>query len=184
MYLKLYPSLDWRSKGITENEILKLLKEMTIIVDTREQVGKNDHILNYFEKNKIDYVREKLDVGDYSYKFPNKPELSKMFSIERKKSLDEICNNFSKERDRFDKEFERAKNSNIKMNLVLENTSWTKIFNGSYRSQLHPNCILANIVRLEMLHDCPVYFCKPSECGELLYNLIIWNVKRILKEKY
>lgn len=157
---------------------------MVIIVDTREQVGKNNHILDYFTKNGITYVREKLDVGDYSYKFIAQPELSKLYSVERKKSLDEIANNFGKERERFDREFERAKRQGIKMNLILENTSWTKLFNGSYRSQLHPNCIMANLIRLDMLHDCPVYFCKPSESGELIYNLIIWNTKRILKERF
>lgn len=166
---------------ITEKEINNLLKNIIIVVDTREQEGKNSHILDWFEKNNIKYVREKLDVGDYSYKFSDNSEYSKLFSVERKKSLDEICGNFTKGRDRFDREFERAKNNNIKMNLVLESTSWTKIFNGTYRSQLHPNNIMANLVRLEVLHDCPTYFSKPAETGELVYNLIVWNVKRILK---
>lgn len=167
---------------ITEKELSKILSDIVIVVDTREQVGKNNHILDWLDSKGIKHTREKLDVGDYSYKFPNYPKFDKLFSVERKKTLDEIVGNFIQHRDRFDREFERAKQSNVKMNLVLESTSWSKIFNGSYRSNVHPNNVMANIVRLEVLHDCPVYFAKPSECGQLIYNLIIWNVKRILKD--
>lgn len=167
---------------ITDKEIKKILSDLVIVVDTREKVGKNNHILEYLEKNGIKYVREKLDVGDYSYKFQNYPQYSGMVAIERKQSLDEIVGNFIQHRDRFDREFERAKQSNVTMNLVLESTTWTKIFNGSYRSQVHPNNIMANIVRLADKHQCPVYFTKPSETGELVYNLIIWNLRRRLKE--
>lgn len=166
---------------MTEKDVLKLLQNIYIVCDTREQ--KNAHILKYFEENNIPFVKKKLDYGDYSCEFANidNPKMVN-FSIERKGSLDEIVGNFTKGRDRFEREYQRMLDDGGRMNLVLESGSWTKIFNGSYRSEVHPNNIIANIVRLEEKFHCPVYFCKPSESGQLIYNLIIWNVKRILKK--
>ncbi len=45
-------------------EIKGMLKEMIVLVDSREQ--KNAHILDYFQRQGIPYEVEKLDYGDYS----------------------------------------------------------------------------------------------------------------------
>ena len=51
----------------TDTEIKKLLKEnFMIIYDTREQVNKNQHILDYFDKKKINYKRQVINEGDYT----------------------------------------------------------------------------------------------------------------------
>ena len=43
-------------------EIKGMLKEMIVLVDSREQ--KNAHILDYFQRQGIPYEVEKLDYGD------------------------------------------------------------------------------------------------------------------------
>ncbi len=48
----------------TESEIKILLKNLCVIVDTREQVWIN--IEDYFKKKKIQYRQENLSQGDYS----------------------------------------------------------------------------------------------------------------------
>ena len=45
-----------------------MLKEMVVLVDSREQ--KNGHILDYFQRQGIAYEIQKLDYGDYSCKIP------------------------------------------------------------------------------------------------------------------
>ena len=44
-------------------DIKKLIKQMIVLIDTREK--KNSHILDYFRKQKIAYQVEKLEYGDY-----------------------------------------------------------------------------------------------------------------------
>lgn len=48
--------------------IKKLIKQMIVLIDTREK--KNSHILDYFRKQKIAYQVEKLEYGDYSFMIP------------------------------------------------------------------------------------------------------------------
>ena len=87
---------------------------MIILVDTREKV--NDHIISSFDKNEISYKKKALEYGDYSFALPKNEALSiprdmyfnKKVCIERKASLEEICGNLTKERDRFEKELSLA----------------------------------------------------------------------------
>ena len=50
----------------TDREIKKILDNLTICVDSREQ--SNQHIIDFFDKKKVPYVVEKLPFGDYSCK--------------------------------------------------------------------------------------------------------------------
>ena len=52
----------------TDKELKKILDNLTILVDTREQ--SNQHIIDFFNKKKIPYSIEKLPFGDYSCKIP------------------------------------------------------------------------------------------------------------------
>lgn len=188
-----YVSLKWRLNNITKREIELILNQIVVIYDTREReynsfdsfgnkivCKKNQHILDYLEKNNIPYEREKLDCGDYSYKIPGREDISKLIAIERKNSLDEISSNFGKNRDRFSREFERFKINGIQPYLIIENASWTKVFNASYRGGLHKNAMISSIIAWEQKYNCPVHLIKKSESGELIYNLILWNLKKKL----
>lgn len=83
------------------------------IFDTREQ--KNQHIINYFKKNNIEYKIQKLDEGDY------KLEGNDTICIERKGNLDEIMANITQAR--FKRELERAKQKGVKLIVLIENSS-------------------------------------------------------------
>ena len=52
----------------TEKEIKKILDNLTILIDTRE--NSNSHIIDFFNKKKIPYKVQKLDFGDYSCVIP------------------------------------------------------------------------------------------------------------------
>ena len=83
------------------------------IFDTREQ--KNQHIINYFKKNNIEYKIQKLDEGDYKF------EGNDTICIERKGNLDEIMANITQAR--FKRELERAKQKGVKLIVLIENSS-------------------------------------------------------------
>lgn len=83
-----------------------------IIVDSREQ--KNQFIIDYFESHNIDYVIQKLDVGDYSL------EGSPHFVIDRKANVQELVQNIIHEHDRLSREIQRAIDNNIQLVFLIE----------------------------------------------------------------
>ena len=83
------------------------------IFDTREQ--KNQHIINYFKKNNIEYKIQKIDEGDYKF------EGNDTICIERKGNLNEIMANITQAR--FKRELERAKQKGVKLIVLIENSS-------------------------------------------------------------
>lgn len=179
---------------ITKSEIEKILNNLVIIYDTREKeieqldakgnrivIRKNQHILDYLDNVGVEYKREKLTFGDYSYDIKGFPELSRKIVIERKASLDEISQNFGKHRDRFKREFDKAMQQGVQTYLIVENTSWTKVFNGKWRGALHPNAMIASLIAWEKKYSCPVHLIKKAEAGQLIYSLILFNLKKILE---
>lgn len=102
-----------------------------IIVDTREQ---DLHILKQLETMNIQYVRRKLDYGDYSFEVGDISYEHKIV-IERKGSLDEIIGNFTKGRERFRKEFERSKGCRV---VLMVEASMEQLEAGQYRSRMKP----------------------------------------------
>lgn len=52
----------------TDKELKEVLKNLTILVDTRE--NSNQHVIEFFNKKKIPYKVKKLDFGDYGCMIP------------------------------------------------------------------------------------------------------------------
>lgn len=165
---------------MTDAEIGKILKDMVVVCDTREQ--KNQHILKYFTDNNIPYIIDKLETADYSFILPNYTNLGLdfKFMVEKKNSLDEIAGNFSKDRERFQKEFERIGSN--KMHLVIENATWKKLLAGSYRSQLTSKSFMASILTWSMRYSVPVWFCGVDESPVLIYNILYYELYNNLKK--
>lgn len=157
----------------------KVLNDITIIIDSREK--KNDHIKSWLDENKIPYIVEKLDSGDYSFLLKNYPELDldRRFLIEKKNSLDELVGNFTKDRDRFHREFERLGEFD-KMHLVVENGTFKKMLSGSYRSSFSPKAYLASLLTFAIRYDINVWFTTPSETGQIIYSILYYELYEYL----
>jgi hypothetical protein len=126
----------------TDKELAEELKKLTIICDTREQ---DTHCEEYFKKKKIPCIVRKIDTGDYSAQLGDL-SLERDIVVERKHNLDEICGNFTIERERFEREFMRAKAYGTKVHLIVENASWSDIFLGNYRSKLPPKSLVGSLL--------------------------------------
>lgn len=73
--------------------------------------------------------RVALSFGDYSTKC-NVIDLRDQVAIERKMDLDELCACYGRDRSRFTREFERAKESGAKLYMLVENADWEKAYKG------------------------------------------------------
>lgn len=107
----------------------------TILVDTREQRP------YAFEGRPM--MIKKLDIGDYSLQgFENQ------FAIERKELGDFIgCminKNGNENRDRFERELERAKEQLRRLWILVE-ADWADVLAGKYRSQIKTASVVATV---------------------------------------
>ena len=113
------------------------LKSMVCLVDTREQdTPAFRERISHFDQ----WERHKLDAGDYSAKFllPDSSWFFLPVAVERKYAIDELCMCYCQQRGRFEREFKRASDAQIKLYLLVEGATWEKAYAGRYRSQMRP----------------------------------------------
>jgi ERCC4 domain len=165
---------------LTDKQISDIIKDMIVLVDTREQ--KNDHILSFMDSEKIQYRIEKLETADYTFVLPNYTELGldQKFLVEKKNSLDEISGNFGKDRERFKREFERV--CDQKIHMVIENATWKKVKHHNYRSLITPKSFTASLLTWCIRYKCPVWFVGKDESAELIINLLHYELMEALKK--
>ena len=163
-------------KHWTESELKAELRKLTIICDTREQ---DTHCEEYFRSQKIPCVVRKLDTGDYSAQIGDMT-LERSVAIERKRNLDELCGNMAVDRDRFEREFLRAKAHGLHIFLIVENATWTDVFLGNYRSKLSSKSLVGSILSWLARFDVTLIFCKPDETPKLIYGLLYYFAREEL----
>nr|DAJ10351.1 MAG TPA: ERCC4 domain protein [Caudoviricetes sp.] len=164
-------------------EVSRALKNLTLIVDTREQ--DTDRLRRRIRQTGLSFVRQKLDFGDYSAKttLDNGTEfdISSSVSIERKMNLDELCACYCKDRKRFTREFERAKSAGAKVYLLIENANWEKAYNGSYRSKMSPQALTASLFAWLARYNCQIIFCKEETSGKIIREILYREMKERLE---
>jgi len=163
-------------KHWTDKELKEALSTLTIICDTREQ---DRHCEEYFKRHGIPHITRKLDTGDYSAQIGDMT-LERSVAIERKHNLDELCGNMTADRDRFEREFLRAKAHGLHIFLVVENATWSDIFVGNYRSKITPKSITASILSWLARFDVTLIFCKPEETPRLIYGILYYYAREEL----
>lgn len=162
---------------------------ITIVQDTRQQVGKDQHVLDYFKQQGINVVRSKLYVGDYALLH----DMS--VSIDRKMNMLEIANCIcnSKEHERFRRELINAQENNIKLYILIEDeyiynldgvkyyrcptykSSGSKngIFHkkGDKMSQVNFEALGKAMKTMEEKYGCKFCFAKREEFGKKILEI-------------
>lgn len=162
----------------TDSELKKALSDLVVLTDSREQV--NGHILSWLDKKGIPHTERALETGDYSaqlgeYSFEDE------VVVERKANLDEIARNLTAGRDRFEREFTRAKAHNTKVFLVVENASWSDIFLHNYRSRVKPEAFAATLLSWQVRFNLTITFCKSTETANIIHKTLYYWVRNRLK---
>lgn len=164
-------------------EIKDCLKNMTIVADTREQDTYS--FRKRVKEMDCNVIRDKLDYGDYTAKtvLPNGEEftLANKVVIERKMNLDELCQCYTKGRERFEKEFKRAISDNAKTILLIENGSWEKVLNGDYRSKFNSTALIASMLAWSERYNVHNVFCRACDSGKLIYKILYYALKEQLE---
>ncbi len=165
-------------------EIDAALKTLTVLVDTREQP--TERLKKRLSDMGVPSQRRKLDFGDYSaaVTLPDGSELSLQYSVcvERKMDLDELCSCFCRERERFAREFERARTAGAKMYLLVEKASWEKAYCGAYRSRMTSQALTASMITWLARYDCQIIMCEPKNTGRIIKEILYREMKEKLSE--
>lgn len=169
-------------------EIKGILNTFEIIVDTREQPTKRAP--ERYKSFGVPYRRQVMNYGDYTYNIalPNGTDLHDKelrvnghCVIERKQNLDELAACFTRGRERFAREFQRAGDHNAKVYLLIENGSWEMIINGQYRSRFRPKSFLASLTAWQVRYNLTVIFCDMKSSGMLIKEILYRDCKERLE---
>lgn len=163
-------------------EVQAALDGAVLLLDTREQ--DTARLRARLTMAALPFERQKLDFGDYSAKFPLPDgswyDMSRDVAIERKMDLDEICQCYTRERERFQREFDRAKAVNAKIYLLIENATYEQVLSGRYRSRMQPNALAASIFAWLARYDCQILMCKQATSGRLIREILLREGKERL----
>lgn len=179
----------------SDSEISKLLKEnFMVLYDTREQ--KNQHILDFLDKKKIQYKKKKIDEGDYTAIITAREDMGISrdlyfnIAVERKNSVDELASNLGEKRDdyrddiRLERELKRARQKGTMIYLVVEDKNGMEnIEKGNYRSQYGSKAFEAKLASIEVNYLKGIRFVDKKDAGRTILKLLYYSVMEALKEK-
>lgn len=177
---------------MTPFEIDETLKSFSVIYDTREH--ETGQARKRYESMGVPVERDKLEYCDYACNvmFPDgsrlhQPEepINPPCAIERKQSLDELAMCFTRGRDRFRREFERARAAGAKVYLLVEEGSYEAIIRHRYRSKYNPAAFMASLIAWSVRYDMTPVFCKAETSGELIKEILYRDMKeRLTRGEY
>jgi ERCC4-type nuclease len=146
---------------------------LVLQIDSREQ--KFDHVTNYLDSQGIKWVKSKCVVGDYvNLENP-------MVVVDRKKDLQEVCGNVTKDHARFVRELELAKDLGYKMIVLVEEPTINSLSQVptwyNWRRKKNPKAINGRTLYKIMLTMAEKYgfewqFTTKSKCGEKIVELL------------
>jgi ERCC4-type nuclease len=130
--------------------------QFTILRDTREQEGYG----YYFEDYPVDVTEAKLETGDYAVQQPGyygkRGVYKPPFAIERK-AKDDFLSSITSDRDRFEREIDRAADWDAPMPIVVE-SPWMNFTQGNYYNDIHPNVIIGTVEKWPEYKNCDFFF--------------------------
>jgi DNA excision repair protein ERCC-4 len=135
-------------------------EKLQIMVDSREQRPYT------FERFKwVEVSRGTLSVGDYSF-----PAYQDRVSIERK-SIDDMIQCLSRERDRFERELSRA--AALECFYVVIESGIGPVVKGMYRSRMTVNSVIQSVAALSIRYNTPFLWCDSREAAEVMTHALL-----------
>ncbi len=169
-------------------DIKETLKSFRILIDTREQ--DTARARKRYASMGAPYERATLSYGDYTYNavlpdgrpiYNTSETIKAKAVIERKYALDELAQCFTRGRDRFEREFTRARDNGCRIYLLVENASWENLINGKYRTRFNANAFTASQIAWMVRFNMNVIYCKEETSGRLIKEILYRDLKERLE---
>jgi hypothetical protein len=107
--------------------------------------------------------------------------MEQRIAIERKHNLDELSGNLAQNRDRFERELERAQTDGAKLILMVEDGSWDKIIEHKYRTELSEKSYLASLFTFVHRYNIDIQFIPAYFAGMFIYSQFYYFLREELK---
>ena len=168
-------------------EVTEALSTFQILVDNREQA--TPKAVERYKSFGVPYKRATLNYGDYcgiitlndSEIYETAHSVKASCVIERKMSLDELAMCFTRGRDRFRREMERAASNGSTVYLLVENATYEGIIKHRYRSRFSPSAFLASLTAWTVRYNLRPIFCKADTSGQLIKEILYRDMKERLE---
>ncbi len=156
------------------------MEKFVIQIDTREQEGKNIHLLDYFNKHNIKTVRSKCVVGDYINIF------DQSVAIDRKQNIMELINNVTQDHERFRRELQLAQELGVKL-IVLVEEYFSNVYALKYWkskvwkygakkglpvSQMKGETLMKILLTMQNKYGVKFVFCRKAESAKLIVDIL------------
>jgi ERCC4-type nuclease len=172
------------NKQYSKKEIEQILSNIIILIDTREK--QISHITMWLKHNKIQYIKETLSFGDYSFMIPQNIDLditediyfNDIIAIERKANAEEISGNLTGGRERFKREFNRG---NKKIRLLIEDSNYSDICDGKYKTDINANSFIGSLHSIQEEFNAPFFFTDKEHSGQYIYNTFKYFLRNYIK---
>ena len=141
-----------------------------IICDSREQ--KNQHILDYLERNGIEHKIQAMETGDYMI------EGQPTVLIDRKRNLNEVCTNLcSNDNSRFWREIRRSYRDKAKFIVLVEHGGKIKSipdvanWNSKY-SRVTGRQLVDKMFQVAIAYGVDWQFCDKRSTGRRIIEIL------------
>jgi len=136
-----------------------------VLCDTREKLP--------LPVGRLRVIRDTLPTGDYSY-----GSGEESFCVERK-SLDDLAQSLTRDRDRFCRELQRLKAYEFRRVVVIGTRK--DIEEHRYKSEASPKAILNSMDAFEVRYVVPVvYFATAEEAAAQLERWVLWHAREAI----
>ena len=167
----------------------EVLKSFEILHDSREQ--DTERAKKRYESFGVLHKRAVLSYGDYTYN-ATLPDGSKIYDVsktispvcvvERKMNLDELAGCFTRSRQRFQREFERAQEHGSRIYLLCEDANWENLLNGKYKSRMSAEAFSASVFAWMIRYNMNIVFCKEETAGRIIKEILYRDLKERLEK--
>lgn len=166
----------------------EVLKSFEILHDSREQ--DTERAKKRYESFGVPHKRAVLSYGDYTYN-ATLPDGNKIYDVsktispvcvvERKMNLDELAGCFTRSRQRFQREFERAQEHGSRIYLLCEDANWENLLNGKYKSRMSAEAFSASVFAWMIRYNMNIVFCKEETSGKIIKEILYRDLKERLE---
>lgn len=140
------------------------MSQFTILRDTREQEGYGYH----FEDYPVDVKEVKLKTGDYCVEetgyYNQRGNYAPPFAVERKAKSD-FLTSITHDRDRFERELERADAWEAPMPIIVE-APWLTFTQGDYYRDVPVNSVIGTVEKWPGYYNVDFFFSDDQQDAE------------------
>jgi len=172
-----------KNRKFTDDEIKKICSSLVVLIDRREKTSYMKDWCNH--KSRCQYKEVTLSQGDYSFMLPANEEFGithdlyfdREIVVEKKSGWDELSQNLTKNRSRFEEELAMF---NGKMAILVLEPHDT-LFMGTYTSKYDRKSFIASVMTFRHRYNVTFESVTSEAFPVWVYGYLYYYLRSVLK---